>query len=124
MLTLTAKDIMRADVITVADELTVRELVDILIGRMITGAPVVDSGGKLVGVVSLTDVARTEGRRRELLAERMKGGFYRDGWSDGQEAEEWQGMHLEVDDEMLVRDIMTPTLFDVSEEAVVEKLPT
>jgi CBS domain-containing protein len=50
------RDIMTQDVLTLSPELSVREAMDILTTRHISGAPVV-AGGKVVGVVSLTDLA-------------------------------------------------------------------
>lgn len=53
---LKAKDIMKRDVITVSPETTVEELGRLFIEKGISGAPVVDSGGKLVGVVTENDL--------------------------------------------------------------------
>lgn len=49
-------DIMTTDVVTVSPELTLREAMDLLATRHLSGAPVV-TGNKVVGVVSLTDLA-------------------------------------------------------------------
>ena len=50
------RDIMTQDLMTLSPELSVREAMDLLTGRHVSGAPVV-SLGKVVGVVSLTDLA-------------------------------------------------------------------
>lgn len=55
---LTVRDIMNEDVVTVAPETTVRQLARILADEEISGAPVVDGNGVLLGVVSATDVVR------------------------------------------------------------------
>ncbi len=49
------RDIMTADVVTVTPETTLREAMELLAQRHLSGAPVL-SGGKLVGVVSTTDL--------------------------------------------------------------------
>jgi len=49
------RDIMTADVVTVTPETTLREAMELLARRHVSGAPVV-SGGTLVGVVSATDL--------------------------------------------------------------------
>jgi CBS domain-containing protein len=49
------REIMTADVVTVTPETTLREAMELLAQRHLSGAPVV-SGGKLVGVVSATDL--------------------------------------------------------------------
>src|SRR5690606_19110827 len=49
------RDIMTTDVLSVSPELTVREAMEILDGRHISGAPVV-ANGNIVGIVSATDL--------------------------------------------------------------------
>lgn len=53
-----AKDIMRGDVMTIAKTLTVYEAVKIFIKKNISGAPVVDDRGKMVGILSEKDIFR------------------------------------------------------------------
>ena len=52
------KDVMNPDIMTVDDEMTTDELVRYLTEREISGAPVVDGQGRLIGVVSMTDIGR------------------------------------------------------------------
>ena len=51
-----ASDIMTKDVATVTPETPIEILCDLFRERRITGAPVVDSAGRLVGIVSKDDV--------------------------------------------------------------------
>lgn len=53
---LTAKDIMTKDVITVKKDTGISELADILTKNRISGAPVVDDSGRLLGVVTESDL--------------------------------------------------------------------
>jgi CBS domain-containing protein len=53
---LTARDIMTREVITITDESTVKELARILSIHQISGVPVIDDKGKLVGVVTESDL--------------------------------------------------------------------
>ena len=53
---LTARDIMRTEVFTIGPDATVRELADLLATHEISGVPVVDDAGALVGVVTEGDV--------------------------------------------------------------------
>jgi CBS domain-containing protein len=65
---LTAAELMSRDVVTVGPDQTVRELVTLLVGRHISGAPVVDDQGHILGVVSVSDVVQTlddQGNARE-----------------------------------------------------------
>lgn len=55
-----AADVMHRGVLTVRESLTVRELSEFLLQNGISGAPVVDAGGRLMGVVSQTDIVRFE----------------------------------------------------------------
>lgn len=55
---LTVRDIMNERVVTVGPDTTVRQLARLLADEEISGAPVVDGNGTLLGVVSATDVVR------------------------------------------------------------------
>jgi CBS domain-containing protein len=52
---LAVRDIMTRDVVTVSPELEVRDLLELLSSRHLSGVPVV-VGGRVVGVISATDV--------------------------------------------------------------------
>jgi len=52
------EDIMRSEVVTVTPELSVRDLLHVLVEAQISGVPVVSEEGEIVGVVSTTDVVR------------------------------------------------------------------
>ena len=64
-----ASDVMTRDVITVGPETPVAEIVDLLLARGISGVPVVDSDGRLVGIVSEGDLLR----RTEIGTEKKRG---------------------------------------------------
>jgi predicted transcriptional regulator len=53
---LTAQNIMTHDVVTVKENATVRELAALLLERNISGAPVVDETGAVIGVVTESDL--------------------------------------------------------------------
>lgn len=68
-----ARELMETAVVSVSPELPVAELEAFLTAEEIHGAPVVDRDGKLLGVVSQTDVVRALSEEssldlRELLA--------------------------------------------------------
>jgi CBS-domain-containing membrane protein len=52
----TASDIMSTDVLTVRDGVSIEEALKILINHRITGMPVVNKKGKMVGVLSEFDI--------------------------------------------------------------------
>jgi CBS-domain-containing membrane protein len=59
---LKAKDIMTKDVITVKPDTTIEELARTLMRDQISGAPVVDDKGKLVGIVTENDLISKNSR--------------------------------------------------------------
>src|SRR5688500_20212458 len=56
---ITDADVMIPNVLMVQEDMTVGELASFLVESEISGAPVVDPAGRLVGVVSVTDLARS-----------------------------------------------------------------
>lgn len=52
----TAKDIMSKDVYTVTTDMTIEKLARILAKHRISGAPVLDDNGKLIGIVTENDL--------------------------------------------------------------------
>lgn len=52
------KDIMTKDPITVPPDFTVEETAEVLLNNKISGAPVVDQSGKVVGTITQTDLFR------------------------------------------------------------------
>lgn len=74
------RDIMTSTVVTAAPDTPFPELVDRLLHNGISGLPVVDEGGHLVGIVTEADLVSKEaygGRRRralDLIADMLGGG--------------------------------------------------
>lgn len=48
----TAQDIMRRDIITIGPDVTIGESIDILLERNISGLPIIDESGNLVGMIT------------------------------------------------------------------------
>ncbi len=57
-----AKEIMTKEVVTVTREMTVEELARLFTRHDISGAPVVDNEGKLIGIVTENDLIKMEQR--------------------------------------------------------------
>ena len=118
MRTITASDLMNPEVLTVRDDMSVRDLAAFLIDNEITGAPVEDENGKLVGAVSLVDVAKIAAGEEPPATGRDSANpdfFVRD-WEDSLSEDDMEGLHIE-EENLLVRDIMTPQIFSVEEDA-------
>lgn len=104
------KDLMNADIMTVSGEMTTDELARYLIEREISGAPVVDSQGRLIGVVSMTDIGRHMAVPPDFASSRNSG-FYRDDAVDLTLEDLGQRYVAERPD--TVRDVMTPVIHHV-----------
>lgn len=124
----TVSDIMQTDVIAVRQGTSVRELIQILDEEGISGLPVLDSGSKVLGVVSRTDVVRLAARAPEVpLGEAFWEGISRMPDEDDDDPESYfvapessvmlvpgsgsfEGLPFE---ETTVDEIMTPVAFSV-----------
>lgn len=82
------RDIMTTDVLTVSPELTIREAMDLLVERHISGAPVV-ANGNVIGIITATDLLAFAASLPGVPEERSDrddwNGELPD-WSDGNEA--------------------------------------
>jgi predicted transcriptional regulator len=99
---------MNPDIMTVADEMTTDELARYLIEREISGAPVVDSQGHLIGVVSMTDIGRNMAEPSDFVSPRGSN-FYRDEPVDLEDL----GQRFVEERAVTVRDVMTPVVHQV-----------
>jgi len=101
-----ARDVMTTAVVAVPPTLRLAQLEDALIARHIGGAPVVE-GGRLVGIVSRSDVLRYFSIRRALLS------------IMGHRSE---GPHASEEAHLTVRDVMTRAPVVVAPEATIEEV--
>ena len=108
-----AKDIMRRKVVAVESWLTLPEVAKLFLEQGISGAPVVDEVGSILGVVSQTDLVRT---RREAAPGVPS--YHRDFDYDARSA----GLHVEELDDTRVEQIMTPGAISLDETTPLEKV--
>jgi predicted transcriptional regulator len=110
------KDVMNPDIMTVADDMTTDELARYLTEREISGAPVVNAQGHLIGVVSMTDIGRHLAEPSEFASSR-RSEFY------GETADDLTLESLEqrfVEERpVAVREVMTPVVHQVTATAPV-----
>lgn len=118
---LTARDVMNPEVLAVRVDLTLSELAAFFAEKQITGAPVADRDGRLVGVVSLMDLAENHATRTNVVGDQARPHFWVRGWEDKMSDEETRALHLE-DEDLLVGDIMTPAVYSVPEDTPVPSL--
>ena len=125
-----AKDLMQKDLVTLSTNDTIASAVKTLEEYHITGAPVVDSGGRLVGVLSVADIARgdhVQGGR--LVSERHQ--YYLSNPLEEEVEDRLFGDEEILDkddysdsalDEQRVEDWMTPKVISVDPEASLLKI--
>ena len=114
------KAVMNPDVITVRDDLTIQEVAAFLVENQISGAPVEDGEGRLVGVVSYTDIARAASDPDALEPPAAEPEFFARGWEEAPFSnEEIRGLHVTMG--LTVADIMTPKLHTIREEATISE---
>jgi CBS domain-containing protein len=118
---LTARDIMNPKVVTVRDDLTVQELATFLTENEISGAPVLNEKGKLVGVVSVTDIAECAGEGAGTVWDGPNPHFHLPGSEGRLTPGDLRQMHIE-NEGPLVRQIMTPTVYTIPEGTAVAQI--
>ena len=118
---ITAGDLMNPEVLTVPENMTVRELARYLTDNEITGAPVESLSGKLIGVVSVVDIATVASDTGNVTTDRSSPDFYVRGWEDKLSPEEIKDFRVDNED-LQVGEIMTPTVFSVGEDATVSEI--
>jgi len=116
-----AADVMSKDIMTVGPDMTVRDLAAFLSDNEITGAPVMDDKGRLLGMVSLFDIAQGEGEEGRLVPDNSDPEASVHGWEDEATQEEMGGLHVETG-QTAVREIMTPTTYVVAHDTPVSRL--
>ncbi len=119
--TLMASEVMTRGVLAVGPDWPVGRLVEFLTDHSISGAPVLGDDGTPLGVVSVTDVARSRNLVDTAGAEHAPAYFTR-GIERAVAREELKNFHGEDDSETTVRDIMTPVVFSVEEGASVQEV--
>lgn len=108
-----ASDIMVTQVVTVAPDAPVREVAKLMVERRISGLPVVDGGGKVVGVVSEGDLIR----RPELGTDEQPSAWLRIFLSADDRARDFVKTHG-----LRARDVMSGPAIAVSPEATLAEV--
>jgi CBS domain-containing protein len=108
-----AHQIMTRSVITVTPETSVVEAANIMLQRHISGLPVVNSAGHLVGIISEGDFLR----RSEIGTQRQRGRFMKFILGAGEEATDFVHEHGRK-----IAEIMTPEPLTISEDTDLEEI--
>lgn len=113
---LLAEDLMTRNVLCVFAGLDLRDLAKLLLDRGISGAPVTSEDGKLLGVVSQTDLLRYNVSRDSELV--MESDFYATARMEGSYLP--RGFQIVDTGTAKVADIMTPVIYSVKESTPIE----
>jgi CBS domain-containing protein len=115
---LAPKDIMNPHVVSVTDTMDLREVAKIFMEEGITGAPVVDEVGHLVGVISQSDLVEYElAIEHELTVEAP---FYHRPYDDALDPS--RGFQIEELPADTVKDVMPPFLVTVEEDTPIREV--
>jgi len=113
---LTVKDVMQSEVLAVDADWPLDKLAGFLVDNSISGAPVTDEKGELVGVVSLTDLVRHSSMTEKDTEIASTHDVYLYELERHMSHEELRVFHTQYESPIQVREIMTPMIFKVSEE--------
>jgi CBS domain-containing protein len=121
-----AHQIMTRPVITVSPETTIVEAANLMLQRHVSGLPVVDAAGKLIGIVSEGDFIR----RSEIGTQRKRGRWLKFILGPGRTASDFVHEHGRSVDEVMTKQPLTITedtalaeIVDLMEKNNVKRLP-
>lgn len=116
----TVQDIMTKEVLSVKSDWSLETLSQFFFDKHISGAPVVDHNENLLGIVSISDLARTS--TLSPTAEHETHDYYLDTRiHSGISQDDMAMLRLESESAITVKDIMTPMIFEVEEDATVQE---
>lgn len=121
-----AGDVMTREVVTIGPDTPVLQIVQLLLSRGVSGVPVIDEAGVLVGVVSEGDLLR----RVELGTEKRRGSWRAFFTGTATLAEEYVRSHGTIARDIMTRDVITvgraaplADIADVMEENRIKRVP-
>ena len=122
MRSLIAKDIMTTEVLKVRADWSVRRLAEFLAEQSISGAPVISENGKLIGVVTATDILANGTLSENDPESYVPHEYYLHSLEHRYAKVEIASFSIGGEPLTTVGDIMTPTVFKVTEETTVQKV--
>jgi CBS domain-containing protein len=100
-----ARDVMTTSVVSVGPDTRVEEIARLLLERRISGVPVVDAGGRILGIVTEGDLMR----RPEIGTERRRSWWLRFFADPRDRAEEYAKAHGSRAENVMTRNVVTVT---------------
>ena len=117
---LTAKHVMKSKVLTAESDWSVSRLAEFFMENCISGAPVQSSVGTPIGVVSLTDIVHHDTQPEKDRD--WPHDYYLHAQERQYAREEANCFQIETESLIMVRDIMTPVIFQVSEDTPIQQV--
>ena len=112
-----AADIMQREVIWAQADMSIADLVALLYNHRISGVPVVDEKGVLVGVISATDVLMGDMVLGQAPVMETDYHTHVDIHADS-----WEVLRIEPEDDRRVRDLMSTSVVTAQPEMPIEEL--
>jgi len=119
---LTAKDIMTQDVLAAKADWSLSRLIEFFAENYISGSPVISEDGRLIGVVSLTDILRLDPSPEKYSETYGTHEYYLHTLERQFAPQEINSLQLEIEPLTTVQDIMTPKIFKVSEDTTAQEV--
>jgi CBS domain-containing protein len=115
MIGLRAKDIMNTDVLSVGIDWSIDQLADFFVENSISGAPVTSEDGKLLGVVSMTDIVQYKSMPGTYGDSGDTHEYYIHAPERKYSPAEIESYRIDTESLVTVGDIMTTAIFRVNE---------
>ncbi|HYV37031.1 MAG TPA: CBS domain-containing protein [Gemmataceae bacterium] len=117
----TAAELMTANPVSVREDATLREAVNLLIDKGFSAAPVIDAAGRPVGVLSRSDLLIHDRETTEYLRKAPEY-FHKEELHTSEGEMLGKGYQVEKVDRTCVRDLMTPAVFCVEPDATAARV--
>jgi CBS domain-containing protein len=98
-----ASDVMTRDIVTIAPGAAIRDAIRLMLERNVSGLPIVDAAGKLVGILTEGDLLR----RSEIATERHRWHWLEFLMGPARMADEYVRTHGRVVEELMTREVVT-----------------
>jgi CBS domain-containing protein len=116
----TARDLMRTDVVTVSYSAPLSEVERVLSDHRISGVPVTDAAGHIIGVVSLKDIVEHYTDDPDARPRRGRGFYHLS--TEETDDEDFESFEVPEEAEETAQDLMTAQVFSVPPEAGIQQI--
>ena len=113
---------MTPKVLEVREHWSISRLTEFFVENSISGAPVTTEDGKLIGVVSLTDIVIQNTLPEKDAQSYTSHGYYLQTLEHRYGKEDLSSLHVQDEPVIAVHDIMTPLIFKVTEETPIQEV--